>query len=33
MPLLVRPGEGLAIENPVGGVLTFKITGDASMGL
>jgi hypothetical protein len=30
--LILAPGEGLSVENPVGGVLTFKITGDESGG-
>lgn len=29
---IVPPGEGMAVENPVGGVLTFKITSDVSSG-
>ena len=30
--LLLAPGEGLSVENPVGGILTFKITSDESEG-
>ena len=30
--LLLAPGEGLSVENPVGGILTFKITSDESDG-
>src|SRR6478752_4676491 len=30
--LMLAPGEGLSVENPVGGILTFKITGDESGG-
>jgi quercetin dioxygenase-like cupin family protein len=30
--LISAPGEGLSVENPVGGILTFKITSDASGG-
>ena len=30
--LILAPGEGLSVENPVGGVLTFKITSDESSG-
>jgi quercetin dioxygenase-like cupin family protein len=30
--LISAPGEGLSVENPVGGVLTFKITSDLSAG-
>jgi quercetin dioxygenase-like cupin family protein len=33
MPQLISaPGEGLSVENPVGGILTFKITSDGSGG-
>src|SRR3954447_6845233 len=31
-PFAVAPGEGLAVENPVGGVTTFKAMADASGG-
>src|SRR5258708_2942627 len=31
-PLILAPGEGLSVENPVGGILTFKITSDESAG-
>jgi quercetin dioxygenase-like cupin family protein len=31
--LIVPPGEGLSLENPVGGVFTFKITSDDSGGV
>ena len=31
-PIALAPGEGLAVENPVGGVLTFKVMSDASGG-
>jgi quercetin dioxygenase-like cupin family protein len=30
--LALAPGEGLAVENPVGGVLTFKVTAGQSGG-
>ena len=30
--LIVAPDEGLSVENPVGGILTFKITSDESGG-
>ncbi len=30
--LILAPGEGLSVENPVGGVLTFKITTEGSGG-
>jgi quercetin dioxygenase-like cupin family protein len=30
--LILAPGEGLSIENPVGGLFTFKITSDESDG-
>jgi quercetin dioxygenase-like cupin family protein len=30
--LILAPGDGLAVENPVGGILTFKITSDESEG-
>ena len=30
--LILAPGEGLSVENPVGGILTFKITSDESAG-
>jgi quercetin dioxygenase-like cupin family protein len=30
--LVLAPGEGLTVENPVGGILTFKITSDDSGG-
>ena len=29
---IVAPGEGLSVENPVGGILTFKITSAESGG-
>jgi quercetin dioxygenase-like cupin family protein len=31
-PLAVPPGEGLSIENPTGGVMTFKVRSDDSDG-
>src|SRR4051794_40777926 len=31
-PFAVAPGEGLSVENPVGGVTTFKSMADASGG-
>jgi quercetin dioxygenase-like cupin family protein len=31
-PIALAPGEGLSVENPVGGVLTFKAMSDASRG-
>src|SRR4029453_17900208 len=31
-PLALGPGEGLAVRNPVGGILTFKVTADQSGG-
>jgi quercetin dioxygenase-like cupin family protein len=31
-PLALGPGEGLAVRNPVGGILTFKLTADQSGG-
>jgi hypothetical protein len=31
-PLALGPGEGLAVQNPVGGILTFKVTADQSAG-
>jgi quercetin dioxygenase-like cupin family protein len=31
-PLFVPPGGGMAVENPVGGVLTFKLTSGTSRG-
>ena len=31
-PLVRLPGDGLSVENPVGGVLTFKLTGPESGG-
>jgi quercetin dioxygenase-like cupin family protein len=30
--LILAPGEGLSVENPVGGLFTFKITSDESGG-
>ena len=30
--LAVAPGQGLSVENPVGGALTFKVTADQSGG-
>jgi quercetin dioxygenase-like cupin family protein len=30
--LISAPGEGLSVENPAGGILTFKITSDVSGG-
>jgi quercetin dioxygenase-like cupin family protein len=30
--LILAPGEGLPVENPVGGILTFKSTSDESGG-
>jgi quercetin dioxygenase-like cupin family protein len=30
--LILAPGEGLSVENPMGGLLTFKITSDESDG-
>jgi quercetin dioxygenase-like cupin family protein len=30
--LILAPGHGLSVENPVGGILTFKITSDESNG-
>ena len=30
--LILAPGEGLSVENPMGGGLTFKITSDESDG-
>jgi quercetin dioxygenase-like cupin family protein len=30
--LILAPGEGLAVENPTGGIITFKITSDLSGG-
>ena len=30
--LMLAPGDGFSVENPVGGILTFKITGDESGG-
>jgi quercetin dioxygenase-like cupin family protein len=30
--LILAPGEGLSVENPMGGVFTFKITSDESDG-
>src|SRR5262245_1912306 len=30
--LILAPGEGRSVENPVGGILTFKITGEESDG-
>jgi quercetin dioxygenase-like cupin family protein len=30
--LILAPGEGLSVENPVGGLFTFKITSDESDG-
>jgi quercetin dioxygenase-like cupin family protein len=31
-PFALGPGDGLAVENPVGGILTFKAMSDASGG-
>jgi len=31
-PFALVPGEGLSVDNPVGGVLTFKATSDQSGG-
>jgi quercetin dioxygenase-like cupin family protein len=31
-PFARAPGEGLSVENPVGGILTFKATGDETGG-
>jgi quercetin dioxygenase-like cupin family protein len=31
-PVAVTPGEGLSVENPAGGVLTFKVTSRESSG-
>jgi quercetin dioxygenase-like cupin family protein len=30
--LILAPGEGLSVENPLGGLFTFKITSDESDG-
>lgn len=30
--LILSPGEGLTVENPIGGLFTFKITSDESDG-
>ena len=30
--LILTPGEGLSVENPMGGLLTFKVTSDESEG-
>lgn len=30
--LILAPGDGLSVENPIGGILTFKIAGDESEG-
>jgi hypothetical protein len=30
--LILAPGEGLSVENPMGGLFTFKITSDKSDG-
>ena len=30
--LILAPGEGLSVENPLGGIFTFKITSDESNG-
>jgi quercetin dioxygenase-like cupin family protein len=30
--LILAPGEGLSVDNPVGGLFTFKITSDESDG-
>jgi quercetin dioxygenase-like cupin family protein len=30
--LILTPGEGLSIENPMGGLFTFKVTSDESNG-
>lgn len=31
-PFVLAPGDGVAVENPVGGILTFKATSDQSDG-
>jgi quercetin dioxygenase-like cupin family protein len=31
--LILAPGDGLSVENPMGGLLTFKITSDESGGV
>jgi quercetin dioxygenase-like cupin family protein len=31
-PFVLAPGGGLSVENPVGGILTFKVMADASGG-
>jgi hypothetical protein len=31
-PFALRPGEGFAVENPTGAVMTFKATADACGG-
>jgi quercetin dioxygenase-like cupin family protein len=31
-PFALPPGEGLSVENPAGGVITFKLRGDESDG-
>lgn len=31
--LILAPGEGLSVENPMGGLFTFKITSDESDGV
>lgn len=31
--VVLAPGEGLSVENPTGGTVTFKITGDESGGV
>jgi quercetin dioxygenase-like cupin family protein len=31
--LVLAPGEGLSVENPMGGLFTFKITSDESGGI
>lgn len=33
MPTVVAPGQGLAVENPVGGVMTFKATASETAGV
>ena len=30
--LILEPGEGLSVENPMGGLFTFKVTSDESDG-
>jgi quercetin dioxygenase-like cupin family protein len=31
-PIALAPGEGLAVENPAGGILTFKLMADRTSG-